>query len=151
MSRQVFITAKSTEQDCSWKGQVDRWGHRPLITANKELASMGSFTGRGYCALEFCHTIVREPYRGFKNVLLVWEKIYQFVRNFFETLFSEDGTSWKALSADGKELAGRVLAIFARVLTYMLDLVKLATGILVPAAAIRKLELLAPIPVANPV
>jgi len=132
----VHITALPTIQDCSLKGQVNRWNQRPLRSINKELNDFSSFKGRGYCVKEFAHTLVREPYRQFKNVMLIWEKIYQFVRNFFETVFREDNHSWKQLGTEGKELLGRIASALVRPLTYLLDLVKLAAGVFVPAAAI---------------
>lgn len=131
------IIAKTSVIDSTWSEQVDRWANRPLKSDNKDLSSFKSFKGRLYCALEFGHTLVREPYRGFKNTLIVAQNALQFIREFFQTLFKEEGYSWGGLKTRGKDLLSNVSALFARGLTYFLDLTKLAAGVLWAKAAIN--------------
>lgn len=123
--------------DCSLKGQVDRWGSRPLVATNQDLSKFGSLKGRGICLLQVGYTLVREVYRGFKNVLVIFERTFNLIRKFFECLFQENNSSWGDLGERCKQLLGATAALFVRPLTFALDILKLSTGVLVPSAAIR--------------
>lgn len=123
--------------DASWDAQVSRWGSKPLKTEDPSLVKPGSFTGRAYCIKELIHTFFREIYREFKNFIIIAEKTMNFARIFFQTLFKEDGFTWNLLGKRGKDLLNVTVAFFVRPLTYVLDISKLAVGILVPSAAIH--------------
>lgn len=123
--------------DSGFKGQVDRWGSRPLHTKDSEVVKFSSFKGRGYALLHIGESIFREPYRLFKNFFVVAELIVNFVRNFFQCLFREDGAQWRDLGLRAKNIASAISAILVRTLTFALDLLKLSAGILIPKAAIR--------------
>lgn len=130
--------------DASWNAQVSRWGSKPLKTLDPRLVKPGSFTGRAYCIKELIHTLFREVYRELKNFIIVAEKTMNFVRIFFQTLFKEDGFTWTLLRKRGKDLLNATAAFIARPLTYVLDISKLAVGILVPSAAIHGPKILDP-------
>jgi len=133
----ISVRVQSSISDSLFKGQVNRWSSRPLETDNSELAKFSSFKGRGYALLNILHTLVREPYRVFKNFLIIAERVYKFVRTFFESLFKEANVSWNDTGKRGKELLSSIGALFVRPLTFILDLLKLGAGVIVPAAAIK--------------
>lgn len=137
MSENIFLTAYPSVADSLIKGQLHRWKTRPIESKDNDLGKFTSFKGRGYVLLELGHTIIREPYRAFKNFLLIAERVYNFVRSFFESLFREPQTTWKETGERGKELLSCVAALFMRPLTFVIDLFKLAGGLFVPAAAIK--------------
>lgn len=123
--------------DASFGGQVDRWGSKPLKTDDENLTKFGSFKGRGACLLSFVATPFRELYREGKNLLVLAEKVFNFARVFFQCLFREDGASWADCRDRLKDVASSFAALFGRVLTVILDELKLGAGILYPGAAIR--------------
>jgi hypothetical protein len=126
--------------DYCLSGQVDRWKSKPLTTDDAKLAEFGSFKGRGACLLNFVTTPLREGFREGKNLLVVAEKVFSFVRVFFETLFREEGATWGNCGDRMKDVLTSVSALLARVVTVILDEFKLAAGILYPAAAIKAPE-----------
>lgn len=130
---------KLEKEDATFLAQVTRWGSKPLQTFLPKYAKFSSFKGRGYCVKEFFHTIVREPYRAGKNGLLVLERVVNFVREFFQTLFREPSYTWSDVGQNAKNILNATAALPARALTYLLDLVKLATGVLIPRAAIHRI------------
>lgn len=133
----ISVAAKCSVEDSLLKSQVIRWGSRPLVTDNKDLAKFTSFKGRGYALLEIGLSIVREPYRAFKNLLIIAERIYNLVRSFFEALFREPQTTWRQTGRRAKELLSSIVALFVRPLTFVLDILRLGAGLFAPAAAIK--------------
>ncbi len=123
--------------DASFGGQVDRWGSKPLKTEDENLAKFGSFKGRGACLVNLVATPFREVYREGKNLLVLAEKVLNFVRVFFQCIFREEGTSWTDCRDRLRDVASSFSALFGRIITILLDELKLAAGILYPAAAIR--------------
>lgn len=123
--------------DASFGSQVDRWGSRPLTTDDDNLTKFGSFKGRGACLVNFVATPFREAYREGKNLLVLAEKVFNFVRVFFQCLFREGGYSWTDCRDRLKDVASSFAALFGRVVTVILDELKLGAGILYPAAAIK--------------
>lgn len=123
--------------DASFRSQVNRWGKKPLETLYPKYLKFSSMTGRAYCAKELFFTPGRELYRAGKNLLLIIEKLFNFSREFFQTLFKESGYSWNDLGKNVKDILSATLALPARILTVILDVAKLSAGILVPRAAIH--------------
>ncbi|MEM1282921.1 MAG: hypothetical protein AAGG81_05140 [Chlamydiota bacterium] len=123
--------------DASFRGQVNRWGSKPLKDNNESLTKFGSLKGRGICFLNFVATPFREIYREGKNILVVAEKTLNFVRIFFQCIFREDGMSWSDCRSRLGDIVSSFTALFCRLPTVILDELKLGTGILYPGAAIR--------------
>lgn len=134
MSASTSTVAGPTCHDCKIGSQFDRMLSRPLTTTDPDLASFSSLQGRLVSLVELGHTLVREPYRAFKNLLLVIQKIYEWVRMFFETLFGEH--TWGEFGAVSEDLGSTLVALPMRAATWFMDLSKLFAGIFVPAAAI---------------
>lgn len=123
--------------DASFRSQVNRWGSKPLETLYPKYLKFSSFAGRAYCAKELFFTPGREVYRAFKNILLIAEKSFTFIREFFQALFKENGYTWGDVGKVGKDILSASLALPSRLLTLGLDVSKLCVGILVPRAAIH--------------
>lgn len=135
----ILARAQASCKDSSIRAQYDRWTQRPLEGKKDScLDKASSCKGRGYCLLQAGATIGREPYRMGKNLFIVFEKLFQFTRSFFEALFKEDGVTWKNVGTRGKQLLSAFVALFMRPITFALDLFKLLAGAIVnPKAAIK--------------
>ncbi|CRX38667.1 hypothetical protein [Estrella lausannensis] len=131
----IHPIAKMTEIDSLSEEQLRRISSRPLATTHGEFAEFGSFRGRGVILLQFCHTLIREPYRFLKNLFIIAERIILLIRRSIECLFKEH--PFESAKKAGRNLLSGIGALPLRLLTYALDIIKLFVGLLIPAAAIR--------------
>jgi hypothetical protein len=130
-----IVAAKDTWDDCRMDAQLERMSSRPLIALDPNISNFGSFYGRGICVLQFGATIFREPYRMGKNIFVIIEKIFCYVRSFFECLCAEH--EWNFFGDLTIDLLSSVVALPARLLTWTLDLLRLFAGIFLPVAAFQ--------------
>lgn len=131
----IHPIAKPTIQDCMAEEQLLRISARPLESELSEFAEFGSFKARGVVLIQLGHTLIREPYRFFKNLLVIVERIVFFIRTLIECLFKEHPSD--SARQAGHALFSGIGALPLRLLTYALDILKLFVGLLIPAAAIR--------------
>ncbi len=139
MTSTIHITAQRSVLpdgklgDASLSGQLKRITSRPLETDHKKSYVNKSLRSAG----EFIVTVPREGYREFKNFLVLGQKLNEFVRTFFETLFREAHSSWGEVKKVGKDVLSAAAAMPVRVITLVCDLTRLGLGILIPAASVK--------------
>lgn len=117
------------------ENQIQRLIHRPLITKNNENTSFSSWRGRVVCFVKFCHNLIREPFRLFKNILVVMITAQMAFLEIINAPFCESARKdlFVLIAAPIKSSAGILIRPFG----FCVDELQLACGAFIhPALAI---------------
>lgn len=109
--------------------QLGKVVSRPLVTSIAKRRNFCSWKGRYICFLKFCQTLVRQPFRFVKNIVVIGILSLVTFLNFLNFPFSKNS---REAFVDGiVATLSSVGGLCVRPLVFVLDLIKLSAGALV--------------------